>query len=40
MTREEHYKIMKALVDAAKGKSPTTTEIFRYSAEEAVNRAI
>mgnify|MGYP000356632327 CR=1 FL=1 len=39
LTREEHEKIMEALVDAANGKVPTVTGIFEVSTKEAVKRA-
>jgi 4-hydroxy-tetrahydrodipicolinate synthase len=39
LTREEHQKIMNALVDAANGKVPTMTGIFETCTKEAVNRA-
>ncbi|MEM2905352.1 MAG: dihydrodipicolinate synthase family protein [Candidatus Bathyarchaeia archaeon] len=39
LTREEHEKIMEALVEAADGKAPTMTEVFEVSTKEAVRRA-
>ncbi|RJS88386.1 dihydrodipicolinate synthase family protein [Candidatus Bathyarchaeota archaeon] len=39
LTREEHEKIMEALVDAANGKVPTMTGIFEVCTKEAVLRA-
>ncbi len=39
LTREEHERIMKALVDAANGKVPTMTGIFESCTKEAVRRA-
>jgi len=39
LTREEHEKIMEALVDAANGKVPTMTGIFEVCTKEAVIRA-
>jgi len=39
LTREEHEKIMEALVDASNGKVPTMTGIFEVCTKEAVKRA-
>jgi 4-hydroxy-tetrahydrodipicolinate synthase len=39
LTREEHEKIMEALVDAADDKVPTMTRIFEVCTKEAVRRA-
>ena len=39
LTREEHEKIMRSLVDAANGRVPTMTGIFESCTKEAVRRA-
>jgi len=39
LTREEHERIMKSLVDASNGKVPTMTGIFDICTKEAVRRA-
>lgn len=39
LTREEHYKVMETLVDAANGKVPTMTGIFESCTKEAIRRA-